>query len=85
MELQDFFRACHLMETIDILCHHCHELTGLFQPSQIAMGCIGLGIWIEQVFLIEVEKFLWITRKHGMGDQLLGCQMPSYLNAIDTV
>ena len=33
----------------------------------------------------KVEKVLWIALKHGMGDQLLSCQMPSYLNTIDTV
>ena len=49
------------------------------------MGSIGLGIWVEQVLLVKVEKVLWIARKHGMGDQLLSCQMPPHLNTIDTV
>ena len=49
------------------------------------MGCIGLGIGIEQVFLIEVEKVLWVALEHGMRNQLLGCQMTPYLNAIDSV
>ena len=73
------------METINILCHHRLEFTGLFKPREIAMGSIGLGIWVEQVLLVKVEKVLWIALKHGMGDQLLSCQMPTHLNTIDTV
>ena len=49
------------------------------------MGCIGLGIWIEQVLLVKVEKVLWITLKHGMRDQLLSRKMPTQGDTIDPI
>ena len=66
MELQHIAAAGGLVEPVDVLGHHCPQLSLLLPLGQLIVGGIGLGVRCQKLGPIEPEKFFRVAFIEGM-------------------
>ena len=66
MELQHLLAARQLVETVDVLGDDSPQLARTLQLRQLPVGGVGLRTGDQQLFPIEVEKFLRVVFVEGV-------------------
>ena len=72
VQLEHALRACHLMQTVDVLRHHGTKLAGTLQLGQLGVAAVGLGVKRDHLGAVEVEelgrmRLVKAMREHGLG------------------